>query len=101
MQVDKDKEAASTKALAQTLFDTALLESGFGIEHPQDFNQRVHRLMADSLGLKGSLDGASEVSCTSCSGLCMRLQSVVPLWAPCRLPSWLRTSSLLSHVRII
>ena len=61
-QVEADKEAVATKALAVTLYDTALLESGFDLENPQDFNKRIHRILASSLGLQeGSLD-ASGVS---------------------------------------
>lgn len=55
MQFEKDKEGEQTKALARILFDTALLESGFAIEQPKDFNTRVHRLLASSLGIKGEL----------------------------------------------
>ena len=60
-QVEQDKEALKTMALAQTLFDTALLESGFDIDNPQDFNKRIHRILASNMGLEGSLDASSEV----------------------------------------
>ena len=60
LQVEKDGEAEQTKALARVLFDTALLESGFAIEHPKDFNSRVHRILATSLGIKGDLKVAVE-----------------------------------------
>ncbi|KAK9808251.1 hypothetical protein WJX73_003622 [Symbiochloris irregularis] len=55
VKYEKDKDAAATKALAQILYDTALLESGFAIEQPKDFNARVHNLLASSLGIKGEL----------------------------------------------
>lgn len=54
-QVEKDKDAEATKALARVLYDTALLESGFAIEQPKDFNARIHKLLAASLGIKGDL----------------------------------------------
>ena len=53
VQFEKDKESEQTKALARILYDTALLESGFAIEHPKDFNSRVHQLLAMQLGIKG------------------------------------------------
>ena len=55
MQYEKDKEAEATKHLAHILYDTALLESGFAIETPKDFNTRVHNLLASSLGIKGEM----------------------------------------------
>lgn len=54
-QYEKDKEAEATKQLAHILYDTALLESGFAIEAPKDFNMRVHTLLASSLGIKGEM----------------------------------------------
>ena len=62
--MEKDKESNTTRALAQTLYDTALLESGFDLDNPQDFNQRIHRIMAANMGLQGSLD-TSRVRCTA------------------------------------
>ena len=53
--MEKNKDADSSKALAKVLFDTALLESGFDLEHPQEFNSRVLRILADNLGIKGDL----------------------------------------------
>lgn len=55
VKVEKDKDAEATKALARVLYDTALLESGFAIEQPKDFNARIHKLLAASLGIKGDL----------------------------------------------
>lgn len=54
-QVEKNKDADSNAALAKVLFDTALLESGFDLEHPQEFNSRVLRILADNMGIKGDL----------------------------------------------
>ena len=53
--MEKNKDADSNKALAKVLFDTALLESGFDLEHPQEFNSRVLRILADNMGIKGDL----------------------------------------------
>lgn len=58
-QVDEDKEAERTKAYAQTLWDTALLESGFEIEAPKEFNARIYDLLAQAYSIQGEL-GLSE-----------------------------------------
>lgn len=57
--MDEDKESERTKAYAQTLWDTALLESGFEIEAPKEFNARIYSLLADAYSIKGDL-GLSE-----------------------------------------
>ena len=54
-QVEEDKESERTKAYAQTLWDTALLESGFEIEAPKEFNGRIYNLLAQAYGLQGDL----------------------------------------------
>ena len=59
MQVDEDKESEKTKAYAQTLWDTALLESGFEIEAPKEFNARIYSLLARAYSIQGEL-GLSE-----------------------------------------
>ena len=58
-QVEEDKEAERTKAYAQTLWDTALLESGFEIEAPKEFNSRIYDLLAQAYSIQGEL-GLSE-----------------------------------------
>ena len=57
--MEEDKESERTKAYAQTLWDTALLESGFEIEAPKEFNSRIYTLLAQAYGLQGEL-GLSE-----------------------------------------
>ena len=44
-QFEADKEAAATEALARLIWDTALLESGFDIEAPKEFNARIYELL--------------------------------------------------------
>ncbi|KAK9835529.1 hypothetical protein WJX74_002421 [Apatococcus lobatus] len=51
----KDQEATETANLARLLWDTALLESGFLVEQPKDFNGRVFQLMKGALNIKGDL----------------------------------------------
>ena len=57
--MEEDKEAERTKAYAQTLWDTALLESGFEIEAPKEFNSRIYTLLAQAYSIQGEL-GLSE-----------------------------------------
>ena len=50
-QFEADKEAAATEAFARLIWDTALLESGFDIEAPKEFNARVYELLARAHGI--------------------------------------------------
>lgn len=58
--MEEDKESERTKAYAQTLWDTALLESGFEIEAPKEFNSRIYTLLAQAYGLQGELELSEE-----------------------------------------
>jgi heat shock protein beta len=49
VKADEDKETAQTTA--ETLFQTALIESGFEIADPSDLASRVYKLMSKSLGV--------------------------------------------------
>ena len=62
--MNEDKEAERTKAYAQTLWDTALLESGFEIEAPKEFNSRIYNLLAQAYSIQGEL-GLSEEEVTA------------------------------------
>ena len=61
-QHERDEEGEDAKALARMLFDTALLESGFTIEAPKEFNSRIYTLLARSLGIKRDVTTAPEVA---------------------------------------
>ena len=50
-QFEADKEAEATTAFARLIWDTALLESGFDIEAPKEFNARVYGLLARAHGI--------------------------------------------------
>ena len=50
-RVGEDAEASETKDLAELLYDAALLRSGFGMEAPEKFAQRVHRIVSSSLSV--------------------------------------------------
>ncbi|KAK9806925.1 hypothetical protein WJX72_007685 [[Myrmecia] bisecta] len=51
VKYEADKESESAKAVARLLYETALLESGFQVASPQEFNSRVHGLIAETLGV--------------------------------------------------
>ena len=50
-QFEADKEAAATEAFARLIWDTALLESGFDIEAPKEFNARIYELLGRAHGI--------------------------------------------------
>lgn len=54
-QFEADKESAAAASMARVLYDTALLESGFDLEAPKAFNERVYQLLAGAFGIKGDL----------------------------------------------
>ena len=58
LQYEADAEASSTQAMARIIFDTALLESGYIIPSPKDFNKRIYDLLASSHNIKSDLSKA-------------------------------------------
>lgn len=55
LQFEKDKDSASAKAMARVIFDTALLESGYPLDNPKAFNERVYEILAKSLNVKSDV----------------------------------------------
>ncbi len=55
MQFLEDKESDKTKAFARLLFDSALLESGFHLDKPKEFNIRIYEVLADAYGIDRDL----------------------------------------------
>jgi len=50
-KVKDNSEDENVKSTAETLFQTALIESGFEIADPSDLAQRLYKLMSKSLGV--------------------------------------------------
>lgn len=59
-QHENDAQGERTKLLAQLLFDTALLESGFGLNDNKAFNKRVYSLVKDVLKIKKDFEDSAE-----------------------------------------
>merc|ERR1712100_584559 len=59
-KIKGDKEDANAKATAETLFQTAMIESGYEISDPSDLAQRVYKLMSMQLGVDPN-EGVKEI----------------------------------------
>jgi len=57
-KAEQDKNDKTLKDLVCLLFDTALLSSGFSLEDPSSFSQRIHRMV--KLGLSLDVDDEQE-----------------------------------------
>ena len=51
-KVESAPDAEETKEMCKLLFDTALLTSGFSIDHPVEFAERVFKLMTQEANLE-------------------------------------------------
>jgi len=60
-----DSNDATVKDLIILLFDTALISSGFSLENPSSFAERINRMVSLGLGLEEKRDfdsGCSDIS---------------------------------------
>ena len=59
MRVESAPDAEETKEMCKLLFDTALLTSGFSIDQPAEFAERVFKLMTQEANLESEKKSAS------------------------------------------
>jgi len=55
-RVAQNEDDPDAKVIAEVLFDTAALNSGFSIDDPSDFATRIHRMMKLSLNLDADVE---------------------------------------------
>lgn len=60
MQFEANPEDDDAKAMARIIFDSALIESGYMLPSPKEFNQRIYDLLARSFSVKGDVTKGSE-----------------------------------------
>lgn len=51
VRIAENEEDPAAEKLANLLFDTALLESGYGLDSPKEFSTRVYDLVQQQLGV--------------------------------------------------
>merc|ERR1712146_808756 len=59
-RIEENEEDADATVIAEVLYDTAALNSGFSIDDPADFATRIHRMMSLSLDLDVDLTESDE-----------------------------------------
>ena len=60
LQFEADKDSKDAAAMARIIFDSALLESGYPIENPKEFNTRIYELLARSMNIKKDVTQGAE-----------------------------------------
>lgn len=66
LQYDRSEESEQTKNMARIIFDSALLESGYELSSPKDFNQRIYEVLAQSLQTKTDFRKGTEFESEVC-----------------------------------
>lgn len=59
-RMEEDPDEESTKDMAQLMYETALLESGFQIAEPQAFADMVHKVLKSQMGLDPNAEAVEE-----------------------------------------
>lgn len=60
MQHTSDEDDQQTKNMAHIIFESALLESGYSLAKPKEFNQRIYDILAQSLKTKADFSKGSD-----------------------------------------
>lgn len=63
-RVDAEAGGSGVKDLVSLLFETALLNSGFALDDPGTFADRMHKIIAVNIGVEGDAEGEDD----SCAG---------------------------------
>jgi heat shock protein beta len=83
LQFEEDKESEKAAAYARLLWDTALMESGFEIEAPKEFNSRIYGLLAQAYNIQGDLGiSAEDAAAAAAEEVSTSLRRLTPSSSP-------------------